>query len=253
MSAHRGIFLAPFDDASDPRLIAELAAEAEQAGWDGFFLWDHLKYSNIRGEVSDPWVVLSAIAMTTERIRIGPLVTPLSRRRIHKLARETVTLDRLSNGRLILGVGLGSDNHGELQLPGEVRDPKERAQLLDAGLEQLAAYWEGEFIPPPVQQPRIPIWVAGRYPAKPPIRRAARWDGYFPIEYPGPDELRDIAGQLPDTRPFDLVVTLDTDEDIQPWVDAGATWVLRGFGKSPDLDEVRAAVRTSPAAGTGRA
>lgn len=235
----RGIFLAPFDDTSDPRLVAELAADAEAAGWDGFFLWDHLRYSSDRGEVSDPWIVLSAIAVATERIRIGPLVTPLSRRRIHKLARETVTLDRLSNGRLTLGVGLGSDNHGELQLPGEVADAKERARLLDAGLEQLAAYWDGEFVPPPVQQPRIPIWVAGRYPAKAPMRRAARWDGFFPIDLPGPDALREIAGQLP---PFDLIVTLDTDEDITPWADAGATWVLRGFGKSPDLAEVRAAI-----------
>ncbi|MFA9271045.1 MAG: LLM class flavin-dependent oxidoreductase, partial [Baekduiaceae bacterium] len=239
----RGIFLAPFDDASDPRLVAQLAADAEAAGWDGFFVWDHVRYSTDRGEVSDPWIVLSAVAVATERMRIGPLVTPLSRRRVHKLARETVTLDRLSGGRLTLGVGLGSDNHGELQLPGEIEDARERAKLLDAGLEQLAAYWDGEFVPPPVQQPRIPIWVAGRYPAKPPMRRAARWDGFFPIELPGPDALREIAAQLP---PIDLIVEIEADEDITPWADAGATWVLRGFGKSPDLDEVRAAIAGGP-------
>lgn len=242
----RGIFLAPFDDVSDPRLVAELAADAEAAGWDGFFVWDHVRYSTDRGEVSDPWIVLSAMAVATQRIRIGPLVTPLSRRRVHKLARETVTLDRLSGGRLILGVGLGSDNHGELDFPGEVADPKERAKLLDAGLEQLTAYWGGQFAPPPVQQPRIPIWVAGRYPAKPPMRRAARWDGFFPIDMTDPSDLREIAAQMPAAPPFDLVIELETDEDITPWADAGATWILRAFGKSPDLGEVRAAIAKGP-------
>lgn len=237
----RGIFLAPFDDLSDPRLVAELAAETERAGWDGFFVWDHVRYSTPRGEVADPWITLSAVALATERLRIGPLVTPLSRRRVHKLARETVTLDRLSDGRLILGAGLGSDNHGELDFPGEERDPKARAKLLDAGLGQLDAYWAGEFVPRPVQQPRIPVWIAGRYPAKPPLRRAARWDGFFPIELPDPDALRDIAEQLPGP-PFDLVVEIDPGDDPAPWAAAGATWVLTSFGKAPAPAEVRAAI-----------
>src|SRR3954471_8993607 len=106
---HRGIFVAPFDELSDPRLVADLAREAERAGWDGFFVWDHIRYSAPAEAVADPWIVLSAIACTTERVRIGPLVTPLARRRPHKLARETVTLDHLSGGRLVLGVGLGGD------------------------------------------------------------------------------------------------------------------------------------------------
>lgn len=237
----RGIFLAPFDDLSDPRLVAELAAEAESAGWDGFFVWDHVRYTTPRGEVADPWITLSAVALATERLRIGPLVTPLSRRRVHKLARETVTLDRLSGGRLILGAGLGSDNHGELDFPGEERDPKARAKLLDAGLAQLDAYWGGAFVPRPVQAPRIPIWIAGRYPAKPPMRRAARWDGFFPIELPDPGALREIAEQLP-APPFDLVVEIDPGDDPSPWAAAGATWVLTSFDKAPAPADVRAAI-----------
>src|SRR3954449_830238 len=157
MPARRAIFVAPFDELADPRLLAELAAEAEAEGWDGFFLWDHIVYSAPTSAVLDPWIVMAAIAMATERLITGPLVTPLSRRRPHKLARETVTLDLLSAGRLVLGVGLGSDRHGELSPFGEVVDSRERAGLLDAGLERLQAYWGGQFVPRPVQLPRIPL------------------------------------------------------------------------------------------------
>src|SRR4051794_39333720 len=108
-----GIFVAPFGELSEPALMAELAAEAEAAGWDGFFVWDHVAYRQPVTHVADPWVTLSAVAMRTQRVRIGPLVTPLARRRPHQLARETVTLDRLSGGRLVLGVGLGPDTTGE--------------------------------------------------------------------------------------------------------------------------------------------
>ena len=133
----RGIFLAPFDEVVDPRLLAELAASAEEAGWDGFFLWDHIVYRRPVRALADPWVALAAIACSTERLRLGPMVTPLARRRVQKLARETVTLDQLSRGRLTLGVGLGSDLNDELAPFGEVVDPRERAKLLDLGLERL--------------------------------------------------------------------------------------------------------------------
>jgi alkanesulfonate monooxygenase SsuD/methylene tetrahydromethanopterin reductase-like flavin-dependent oxidoreductase (luciferase family) len=102
VSAQRGIFVAPFDELVEPRLLAELAVRAEARGWEGFFLWDHVAYRQPVRAVADPWVAMAAIACATERIRIGPLVTPLSRRRVQKLARETVTLDRLSGGRLTL-------------------------------------------------------------------------------------------------------------------------------------------------------
>src|SRR3954468_2529863 len=176
MGAKRGIFVAPFDELFDPNVVARLAARAEERGWDGFFVWDHIRYSPPASAVADPWVTLAAVASATERLRLGPLVTPLSRRRGHKVARGTVTLDALSGGRLVLGVGLGSDNHGELEPFGEVEDPRERARLLDTGLRRLAAYWGGEFDPPPVQRPRIPGWVGGRGFA-PPAGRAPALSG----------------------------------------------------------------------------
>src|SRR3954451_21844015 len=153
----RGIFVAPFDDLADARLLAVLAQEAEKAGFDGFFLWDHVDYREPVRALADPWVCMAAISVATERMLIGPLITPPARRRIHKLARETVTLDRLSGGRLIFGAGLGSDNSGEFSKFGEEADAKARARLLDDGLEQLVDYWGGEFLPRPLQQPRIPV------------------------------------------------------------------------------------------------
>ena len=107
MSVKRGIFLAPFDELADPRTLAELARSAEARGWNGFFIWDHITYRAPVRAVADPWVALAAIACSTEQLRLGPMVTPLSRRRVHKLARETVTLDHLSRGRLTFGVGAG--------------------------------------------------------------------------------------------------------------------------------------------------
>ena len=247
----RALFVAPFDELSDPRLLAELAAEAEQRGVDGFFLWDHIQYAAPVREVSDPWVCLSAIAMATSRIQLGPMVTPLSRRRVQKLARETVTLDRLSGGRLILGVGLGSDNNGEFTDFDEVSEPKERAKLLDAGLDRLVAYWSGEFEPRPVREPRPPIWCAARWPKRRPVRRAANWDGLFPIEMPGPDEFAQMVAEVREQRgdnsgDYDFVVTDPPGTDPGPWEAAGATWLLTGFDRSPSEAEVRDAIAAGP-------
>jgi alkanesulfonate monooxygenase SsuD/methylene tetrahydromethanopterin reductase-like flavin-dependent oxidoreductase (luciferase family) len=247
----RGIFLAPFDAVSDPALLIDLAQRAEAAGWDGFFLWDHVAYRPPVRAVSDPWVALAAIACSSETLRLGTMVTPLSRRRIHKLARETVTLDHLSGGRLTLGVGLGSDRTGELEAFGEVVPARERAQLLDQGLERLSAFWAGEFEPRPVQQPRIPVWVASRWPSRRPLRRAARWDGLFPIELPGPAALAELAAEVSALRgerdgTFDLVVELAPGTEAAPWAQAGATWVLTGFGSQPVAAEVRATIEAGP-------
>jgi alkanesulfonate monooxygenase SsuD/methylene tetrahydromethanopterin reductase-like flavin-dependent oxidoreductase (luciferase family) len=247
----RGLFLAPFDELFDPLVVVELARRAESRGWDGMFLWDHIVHRPPVRAVADPWVTLSAIACATERLRIGPMVTPLSRRRVQKLARETVTLDHLSRGRLILGVGLGSDNPAELVPYGEVTDPRERARLLDEGLSRLAGFWGGELEPGPVQEPRIPVWVAGRWPKRRPLARAVQWDGFFPIELPGPEALASLAGEIERQRPggagpFDLVVEIDPGAEAAAWAQAGATWVLTGFGREPRVGEVQAAIDAGP-------
>jgi alkanesulfonate monooxygenase SsuD/methylene tetrahydromethanopterin reductase-like flavin-dependent oxidoreductase (luciferase family) len=244
--ARRGIFVAPFDELADARTLVRLAERAEATGWDGFFLWDHVAYRAPVRAIADPWVCMSAIACATDRVRIGPLVTPPPRRRIHKLARETVTLDRLSGGRLIFGAGLGSDNSGEFSQFGEEADAKARARRLDDGLAQLVRYWDGEFEPRPVQQPRIPIWLAARWPNRRPVRRALAWDGLFPIDLPGPEALAELteevraAGRGDDG--FEIVVTNPPGADPEPWERAGATWCLTGFSSQPRLAEVEAAI-----------
>ncbi len=247
----RGLFLAPFDELVDPVVLVDLAVRAEANGWDGLFLWDHVAYRAPVRAVADPWVALSAIAAQTERLRLGPMVTPLSRRRVQKVARETVTLDHLSRGRLTLGVGLGSTRSNELGPFGEVEDARERARLLDQGLSRLASMWDGEFQPRPVQRPRIPVWVAARWPHRRPVRRALAWEGLFPIELPGPEQLGVLAEEIRQERPrdrgpFDLVVEVAPGDDPTPWQEAGATWVLTGFGPQPREVQVREAIDAGP-------
>jgi alkanesulfonate monooxygenase SsuD/methylene tetrahydromethanopterin reductase-like flavin-dependent oxidoreductase (luciferase family) len=273
---HYGLNVQIFGEYSDPRLLAELAHEAEAAGWKGFFLWDHIAWPALES-VADPWVVLTAIALRTEHIRLGPMVTPLSRRRPWKLARETVTLDRLSGGRMILGVGLGYWQQEEFEAFGEAGAPKARAAKLDEGLEVLTGLWSGKpfsydgaqyqvknaHFAPPVQQPRIPIWVAGLWPNKPPFRRAARWDGVVPISQDPfnkqltPTEIRDIQAYLKEYRtsatPFEVVyggqtsgsnVAADTAL-IAPYVEAGLTWWLETPGLRAPA-EMRERIRQGP-------
>lgn len=180
-------------DYADIHLVAQVAREAEEAGWHGFFVWDHIgdKWGD---EVFDPWVMLSAIAVQTSRIHLGTIVTPVTRRRPWKLAREVVTLDHLSQGRVILGVGSGGGvEYVNYHEPG---DSKTYGARLDEALGILSALWSGERIsyhgqyyqldnvrhlPCPYQQPRIPIWIGGVWPNKKPMRRAALWDGVCPI------------------------------------------------------------------------
>lgn len=194
----RGVAVPCF--AEDPRELADLGIEAERAGFDGFFLWDHIVFAD-SGDgppIADPWLVLAVVAANTARIRLGTMITPVPRRRPWQLARETITLDRLSGGRLILGVGIGSPAYGDFGIFHEPVSVRERAELLDEGLDILAGLWSGErssyqgkhftidpvrFTPPPVQRPRIQVWVGGVLPAARPIARAARWDGMVPIRF----------------------------------------------------------------------
>ena len=251
------LFLPLFNELFDPQVVVELTVEAEARGWDGVFVWDHLRYPEPVEEVADPWIVMAAMAAATERVRIGPMVTPVPRRRPQVLARATVTLDHLSNGRLTFGVGIGGDRGGELSLFGEELEPRARAVLLDDGLARLDRWWRGEavdetmLLPRPVQRPRIPVWVASHFPYRAPVRRAALWDGWFPIGLPRPD---DLAGLLDYARqhrssdsPFDVAVQGIPDADPRPWVDAGATWWLVRFDPfTVTVAEVRAAIENGP-------
>jgi alkanesulfonate monooxygenase SsuD/methylene tetrahydromethanopterin reductase-like flavin-dependent oxidoreductase (luciferase family) len=263
--------------------LAELAREAQDAGWDGFFIWDHVQ-SFAPGErvpVVDPWVALAAVAVATSRIRLGPMVTPIPRRRPWKLARESVTLDHLSGGRLTLGVGLGDPVASEFGAFGEETDARRRARLLDEGLAVLTGLSRGEPFsfagehfrvrdalcwPPPVQSPRIPIWVAGQWPNRAPLRRAARWDGVFPIKARAddsgtltPDEVRELVAYIRSHResaaPFDVVIYGATPADdparaaalVAPYAEAGLTWwqeSLSGFRGPVEL--TRARIRQGP-------
>jgi alkanesulfonate monooxygenase SsuD/methylene tetrahydromethanopterin reductase-like flavin-dependent oxidoreductase (luciferase family) len=260
------VFVPPFDQLADPRLVATLAGEAEEHGWDGFFVWDHIGYRAPVEAVADPWVTLAAVATATQRVRLGPMVTPLPRRRPVKVARETATLDVLSGGRLVLGVGIGGDRSRELSATGEQTDDRVRGAMLDEALEVLAAAWSGEpvhhrgehyvvdglrLLPTPVQRPGPPVWVALRYGNRAPLRRAARHDGAFPIDLDGPEQLAELAQELRslrgnDLRPFDLVVGRDPQTDPQPYADAGATWCTVSFPVGTTADQVRGVVRDGP-------
>jgi alkanesulfonate monooxygenase SsuD/methylene tetrahydromethanopterin reductase-like flavin-dependent oxidoreductase (luciferase family) len=267
---------------SDPRLLAEFAALAEQSGWDGVFLEDYIIYQGKAGmPTCDPWVALAAMALATRRIRLGTTVTPLSRRRPWKLAREPVTLDRLSGGRFILGVGLGDASDGSFTQFGEVGDPRQKAELLDEGLDVVTQMWSGKpvchhgqyyhvegpaMLPMPQQSPRIPIWVGGAWPHKGPIRRAARWDGACLYKAPmdgqvdgilSPADVRalkaDILAERRDPAPFDIIVGgggrgKDWEkerEHIRAVADAGATWWAEWIPPASEA-EMRAAAARPP-------
>ncbi|MFP4395793.1 MAG: LLM class flavin-dependent oxidoreductase [Anaerolineales bacterium] len=252
-----GIYLPNFGPYGDARVLADLAHDAEAAGWDGFFLWDHVAGHPL--DFVDPWVALTAIALKTTRLRIGTTVTPLPRRRPWKVARETVSVDHVSNGRLTLGVGIGL-GAAEWNDLGEETDLKTRGAMLDEALEVLTGLWSGDnfdyagqhyrvhdarFLPCPVQSPRIPVWVGGFWPNKAPFRRAARWDGMFPLFSTEPgeeeEELRQLRAAVAYARarreretPFDVICTGVTPGDapdvaaetVARYAEAGGTWWL---------------------------
>jgi alkanesulfonate monooxygenase SsuD/methylene tetrahydromethanopterin reductase-like flavin-dependent oxidoreductase (luciferase family) len=263
-----GLWFPLFEELADPGAVARLAAEAEERGWHGVFVWDHVRWREPIREVADPWITLTAIATATERVMLGPMVTPLARRRPAKVARETATLDRLSGGRLILGIGLGSDRFGaEFSKTGEQLDDRARGEMLDEALEILKAAWSGEpvkhhgrhyliddvqFLPRPVQRPGVPVWAAA-YPGNvKPLRRAARCDGFFPVGLESVDQfaqavaaVRDLRGDI--SEPYDITVELPPGSDVTPYAEAGATWWMTGIEPGASLDEVRSVIREGPA------
>ncbi len=269
--------VANFGPYADPRVLADLARRAEDAGWDGFFIWDHIQVS-WPDAVGDPTVELAAIAMATSRIRFGPMVTPLPRRHPWKLAREAATLDHLSGGRLILGIGLGGDWFTELSTFGYPVDDLTRAEILDEGLAIVSGLLTGEpfsfagkhytlkptqFMPKPVQ-PRIPVWIAGTWPRPRPFRRAARYDGVVPMSSNiekdlSTDDVCAIARFIKEHRegngPYEIVHAGDTSGKsrreaanvVAPFIEAGATW----WNEAPlpwktTLDDIRARIDAGP-------
>jgi alkanesulfonate monooxygenase SsuD/methylene tetrahydromethanopterin reductase-like flavin-dependent oxidoreductase (luciferase family) len=281
------VYLPNFGVYGNARVIADLAHDAETAGWDGFFIWDHMTQDR-PVPVVDPWITLTAAAATTSRIRLGTTVTPLPRRRPWKLARETVSLDHLSGGRLVLGVGIGLGEH-EWAYLGEEPDQKVRGVMLDEALDVLTGLWRGEpfsfegkyyhireahFLPQPVQQPRIPIWVGGFWPNKAPMRRAARWDGAFPL-MPWRDDstpeaiyvqfqaavafVHDQRAQQGIDGSFDVIAIGGTPPEISglaaeaasAYAEAGATWWLEllvpeRFGDNKPVERMRDWVLQGP-------
>jgi alkanesulfonate monooxygenase SsuD/methylene tetrahydromethanopterin reductase-like flavin-dependent oxidoreductase (luciferase family) len=259
----------------EPGTAVEFAQEVEAAGWDGFFMWEP-----VWGV--DPWVTLAAVAMRTERVRLGTMITPVSRRRPWKLASETVTLDHLSNGRVILAVGLGALDTGFANF-GEETDRKTRAELLDEGLDIITGLWAGQPFnysgkhyqvrettfpppPPPVQQPHIPIWVVGAWPRPKSMRRAIRCDGILPAGMNEnkkwydltPDHIQEMKAYIDERRtqttPYDIVMEGQTPGDdreaalakISSWAEVGATWWIEAMWESPDLEVVRTRIRQGP-------
>jgi alkanesulfonate monooxygenase SsuD/methylene tetrahydromethanopterin reductase-like flavin-dependent oxidoreductase (luciferase family) len=276
-----GLEISAAGACGDARTLADLAQLAEEVGWDGVFLEDYvIHWSAPDALTCDPWVALAAMALRTERIRLGTMVTPIARRRPWKLARELITLDQLSGGRMILGVGLGDGTEQSFTHFGEVTDPKRRAEMLDEGLDILAGLWSGQpfsydgthytirevtFLPRPVQVPRIPIWVGGSAQRKGVVRRAARWDGIVPYKGPGttgwedfaPDDIRlmwaSIERQRSASTPFDIAIGGRQRADdwereralIGEIAEAGATWWMEAIF-APDLEAMRAAIGRGP-------
>jgi alkanesulfonate monooxygenase SsuD/methylene tetrahydromethanopterin reductase-like flavin-dependent oxidoreductase (luciferase family) len=249
-----------FGDFADAEVVAKLASATEDAGWDALFVWDHVVHDKqARQSFGDPWMLLTAAALATTRIKLGPMVTPVPRRRPQQLARQVSTLDNLSGGRVIFGAGLGGPIEDEYGSFGEPTDPRLLAEQLDEGLDLLDRYWSGEpvthegrhyqardvtLLPRPVQRPRVPVWIGGFWPHRRPMRRAARWDGPIPLfesathgHVPHLDDVRDLVAYVRRHRdgdtgdPFEIVLggpsptgTAAARDLLGPLIDAGATW-----------------------------
>ena len=264
----------------EAREQVELARAAEAADWDGVFTWDGVHVADDI-ETYDPWALMGAMAMATERVRLGAMLTPPSRRRPWNLARQTTTVDRLSGGRLILPVGLGAmDDRGVVAL-GEEADRKARAERLDEALEILIGLWSGEpfgyqgkhyqfepmaFHPTPMQRPRIPIWVVGAWPSERSMSRVLRYDGLLPYwlaqktglarpqEPEQLAEMRDWISARRSLEGFDIIMEGTTSPDdaagaaaaVKAWADAGATWWIESDWSNWDVGVVRRRIEAGP-------
>lgn len=270
-----GIVTANLGDYADPRVAVRLARAAEAAGWEAFFVWDHLGF--VRGVPSgDPYVILSAVAASTTRLKLGLAVTPLARRRPQVVANALASLDLLSGGRAIFGAGLGGVPE-EFTAFGDPGDAKQRAAMLDEGLTILDGLWSGETVthhgphhtvegvslaPLPLQRPRIPIWIGGE--GAPALRRAARWDGWLapatshggaPAMAKSPERIAEMVAEIRRYRtteaPFEVAVD-GYSESGDPRLPhaygaAGATWWLESIrDMRGTLGEMMARVEVGP-------
>ena len=244
--------------------LVDIAVAADASGWDAVFVWDHIHlFTEMRLELHDPWVLLGAIAVRTSRIRIGTMVTPLPRRRPQKYAKEVVTLDHLSAGRVTCGVGIGFPPHDEFAAFGESADDRARGDILDEALDVVTALWTGspvdhsgdhfriqaELHPRPVQAPRPPIWVAVQWPNRRPLRRASRFDGVFPIGSDGGpiglDDLRMVSRSVP--AGIDVVASWMSDASVADCAAAGATWLVDSrWPEGAWLEELAASAARDP-------
>ncbi len=264
-----GLYLPPFGPFGDPAVLVELAVRAEAAGWDGVFLWDHVVSDAL--PIADPWTTLAAMAHATDRVLLGPMVTPLPRRRPWMVARHASTVSRLSGGRLVVGVGIGSDESGDFSRFGEPTDAATRSAMLTEGLGVMRAMWAGRTtrhagahyavdLPGAGPEPhRIPVWMASSTGNPRVLARAAACDGIFPN--PEDHELTadEIAGirralHLPPARPFDIAVRgnaspawqEDIDVDLAGLAEAGMTWWLESLIHFDPLDLSMAIVDAGP-------
>ncbi len=248
-----------------PTTLVDMAVEAEEAGWDGVMLWDHMVLApQLRLDVHDPWTVLGAMAARTERVRLGTLVTPLARRRPGVVARHVITLDHLSGGRAVLGVGIGEPGDADFAAFGDPAGRRQRAEVLDEAIPLVDALWRGpvdhdgkhfrvttDLLPRPVQQPRPPIWVAAVSPHRRPIERALRWDGIAPLgPEAGPITPEQLDAYLEGVdRPdgWDVVATWAPGVPADEYESAGATWLVDGAWPEGDwVDDLRARIRSGP-------
>lgn len=251
-------------NSGNPTELVALAADLERAGWDGFFLWDHVQISaEMRPTIVDPWVVLGAVAAATDRMMLGAMVTPVARRRPWKLAREITTLDHLSGGRVIVGVGLGWPPEDEFGAFGEPTSSAEHAAMLDEALPLLDSFLRGDRVdhdgdhyrvhahlsPSAVQTPRPPIWVGTGLTNRRGLERARRWDGIFPQAWPdlSPEQTSSLVSALDPPPGFDIVAHVNSTSPVDELAAAGATWAMAGM-LHPDetLDEVRARLLPGP-------
>lgn len=254
-----GLHIPNFGPFGSARVVADLAASAEASGWDGVFIWDHVVRREGDYDVVDPWVALTAAACATAQIQLGPLVTPLPRRRPWNVAKATVSLDQLSGGRAVLGVGLGTPRGPEFSAFGEETDARRRGDILDEALAIVRAAWSGQpvnfagshyrvdgvrFLPAPSRPQGIPIWAATESVQGRPVRRAATLDGVFPYGISAPElpRLIDAVGrERVEEGDFDVVcVSREHDPDV--WEAAGATWWLRELAWERPLGETAALV-----------